>query len=63
MSKQLYPNTIYLLVLYQVPSGEQVRTVGFEDPETHQLKWFNLKKGVMTFVPSIGLYFKLDPIV
>ena len=36
-----------------------MRTVGYEDPETHQLVWFNLKRGPLHYVPSIGLYFKL----
>lgn len=46
----------------QVPSGESCRVVGFEDPMTHQLVWFNLNKGALHYVPDIGLYFKLSPI-
>eukprot|EP00428_Durinskia_dybowskii_P066297 CAMPEP_0170384158 /NCGR_PEP_ID=MMETSP0117_2-20130122/15851_1 /TAXON_ID=400756 /ORGANISM="Durinskia baltica, Strain CSIRO CS-38" /LENGTH=92 /DNA_ID=CAMNT_0010639893 /DNA_START=140 /DNA_END=418 /DNA_ORIENTATION=+ len=45
-----------------VPSGAHLRAVGFEDPSTHQLKWFNLRAGNLHFVPSIGLYFKLKHI-
>mmetsp|Transcript_42612 Transcript_42612/g.74121 ORF Transcript_42612/g.74121 Transcript_42612/m.74121 type:complete len:122 (-) Transcript_42612:221-586(-) len=44
-----------------VPSGAHVRTVGYEDPSTHQLVWFNLTKGPLHYVPDIGLYFKLQP--
>eukprot|EP00388_Colpodella_angusta_P039872 GDKK01048596.1.p3 GENE.GDKK01048596.1~~GDKK01048596.1.p3 ORF type:complete len:123 (+),score=36.93 GDKK01048596.1:42-410(+) len=44
-----------------VPSGAHVRTVGYEDPSTHQLVWFNLSKGPLHYVPDIGLYFKLQP--
>ena len=46
----------------QVPSGAHSRPVGYEDPVTHQLVWFNLDKGPLHYVPSIGLYFKLDSI-
>eukprot|EP01038_Epipyxis_sp_PR26KG_P005807 gene5807-8013_t len=42
-----------------VPSYASSRAVGYEDPLTHQLAWFNLAKGPLHFVPSIGLYFKL----
>lgn len=42
-----------------VPSGEQVRTVGFEDPQTHAILWFNLEAGHPHFIPNLGLYFKL----
>lgn len=45
-----------------VPSGEESRAVGFEDPNSHQLQWFNLHKGSVHFVPTIGLYFKLHAI-
>jgi hypothetical protein len=45
-----------ILVLSQMHS----RTVGFEDPNTNQLKWFNLDQGKLHYVPDIGLYFKLQ---
>jgi hypothetical protein len=35
------------------------RVVGFEDPYTHQLAWFNLTKGPLHFIPEINLYFSL----
>jgi len=35
------------------------RTVGYEDPSSHQLVWFNLHKGPLHYVPDLGLYFKL----
>ena len=43
----------------QVPSGLDSRTVGYEDPATHQLVWFNLAKGPLHYIPDIGLYFKM----
>ena len=46
----------------QVPSGLAERTVGYEDPSTHQLVWFNLAKGPLHYIPDIGLYFKLKPV-
>jgi len=49
-------------VRLQVPSGLPERTVGYEDPSTHQLVWFNLAKGPLHYVPDIGLYFKLKPV-
>lgn len=45
-----------------VPSGEDVRTVGFEDPVTHAILWFNLEAGPTHFIPNLGLYFKLHNI-
>ncbi len=36
--------------------------MGYEDPYTHQLVWFNLRKGNLHFIPDINLYFKLDPV-
>lgn len=45
-----------------VPSSEEMRAVGFEDPETHQLVWFRLYKNKLTFVPSISLFFKMQVI-
>jgi hypothetical protein len=45
-----------------VPSGAHLRTVGYEDPLTHQLVWFNLKAGPIHYIPDLDLYFKLDPI-
>jgi hypothetical protein len=38
------------------------RAVGFEDPSTHILHWFNLTKDKIHYVPSIGLFFKMQPI-
>lgn len=35
------------------------RTVGYENPATHQLVWFDLHKGPLHFIPDTGLYFKL----
>lgn len=35
------------------------RAVGYEDPFTHQMKWFNLNVGEIAFVPEINLYFKI----
>jgi hypothetical protein len=43
-----------------VPSGFHRRTVGYEDPFTHALVWFNLDKGALHYVPDVNLYFKLD---
>jgi hypothetical protein len=43
----------------QVPSGYDVRVVGYECPEVHMLQWFNLAKGPLHHIPSIDKYFKL----
>ena len=43
-----------------VPSQEHSRPVGFEDPVTGQLQWFNLHDGPLHYIPDIGLYFKLN---
>mmetsp|Transcript_11267 Transcript_11267/g.10897 ORF Transcript_11267/g.10897 Transcript_11267/m.10897 type:complete len:143 (+) Transcript_11267:76-504(+) len=45
-----------------VPSGMQERAIGYEDPNTHQLVWFNLNKGNLHYIPDIGLYFKMQPV-
>mmetsp|Transcript_3980 Transcript_3980/g.6246 ORF Transcript_3980/g.6246 Transcript_3980/m.6246 type:complete len:127 (+) Transcript_3980:47-427(+) len=45
-----------------VPSGADHRTVGFENPLTHQVQWFNLYKGELTYIPETDLFFKLDEI-
>ncbi len=42
-----------------VPSFEARRAVGFEEPNSGQLEWFNLDRGYLYFVPHINLYFKL----
>jgi hypothetical protein len=43
----------------QVPSGYDERAIGYEDPATHQMVWFNLYAGATFFVPTVGLHFKL----
>jgi len=43
-----------------VMSGLSVRAVGYEDPNTHQLNWFNLSRGPVHYIPSIGLHFKMQ---
>ena len=43
-----------------VPSHYAVRTVGFEDPHSTQMWWFNLREGKLFYVEELGLYFKLD---
>mmetsp|Transcript_27180 Transcript_27180/g.89053 ORF Transcript_27180/g.89053 Transcript_27180/m.89053 type:complete len:127 (+) Transcript_27180:44-424(+) len=45
-----------------VPSGEDERIVGYEDPDVGQLVWFALGKGPIHYVPDIDLYFKLHPV-
>jgi hypothetical protein len=45
-----------------VPSGAHSRVVGYEDPVSHQLVWFNLNAGSLHFIPDTGLYFKLKKI-
>lgn len=42
-----------------VPSAEHERAVGYEDPDSGQLVWFNLGKGPVHYVPDIDLYFKM----
>jgi hypothetical protein len=36
------------------------RGVGYEDPASHQLAWFRLNKGQLTYIPDLGLYFKMQ---
>ena len=43
-------------------SGDHSRTVGFEDPVCHQMRWFNLYEGNIHHIPDVGLYFKLEKI-
>ena len=43
-----------------VPSGAHSRTVGYEDPGTHQLVWFNLSENALHYVPGLSLYFKMQ---
>ena len=38
------------------------RAVGFEDPASHQLRWFRLTRGKLHYVPEIGLYFKMEEV-
>eukprot|EP01039_Chlorochromonas_danica_P008222 gene8222-9069_t len=45
-----------------VPSGFQTRPVGYEDPVTHAITWFNLTAGKLHYVPDLNLYFKLSPV-
>eukprot|EP01041_Mallomonas_annulata_P004762 gene4762-9473_t len=42
-----------------VPSGNHSRVVGYEDPVTHAVVWFNMNAGKLHYVPDIGLYFKI----
>lgn len=35
------------------------RAVGFEDPFTHQMRWFNINRGEVAFIPEINLYFEM----
>jgi hypothetical protein len=51
--------TLCLGIFEQVPSGLSARIVGYEDPNTHAIVWFELNKGPLHYVPDIGLYFKL----
>eukprot|EP01084_Bolivina_argentea_P305756 528227_1 len=46
----------------EVPSSLSSRVVGFEDPTTHSVYWFNLDKGNTHYVEMIDKYFKLVPI-
>ena len=45
-----------------MPSGEDERVVGFEDPAVHQVFWFKLRKDNLTYVPKIDKYFKLQKV-
>jgi hypothetical protein len=57
---------LYLLLnsslVPQVPSAMHSRTIGYENPATHQLLWFDLAEGPLHFIPDINLYFKLKKI-
>mmetsp|Transcript_8458 Transcript_8458/g.15937 ORF Transcript_8458/g.15937 Transcript_8458/m.15937 type:complete len:113 (-) Transcript_8458:368-706(-) len=44
----------------QVPSQHESRFVGYEDPDSHQIRWFELATGHPHYVPDIGLYFQLQ---
>ena len=46
----------------KVPSSMDWRAVGFEDPSSHQLRWFRLSRGKLHYVPEIGLYFKMEEV-
>lgn len=46
----------------QVPSGEDERIVGYEDPAVHQVFWFKLRKGDLAYIPKLDKYFKLHKI-
>jgi oxalate decarboxylase/phosphoglucose isomerase-like protein (cupin superfamily) len=48
-----------IFVNSQVPSGENERIVGYEDPHVHQVFWFKLRKGDLVYVPKIDKYFSL----
>jgi hypothetical protein len=45
-----------------VPSAAHTRAVGYEDPVTNQLVWFNLDEGKLHYIPDIGLYFQMSKI-
>ena len=44
----------------KVPSADHSRVIGFQDPVTHQLLWFELEEGPLHYVPDLDLYFKLQ---
>ncbi|CAE7847645.1 unnamed protein product, partial [Symbiodinium microadriaticum] len=43
-----------------VPSQHEFRFVGYEDPNCHQVRWFELQYGHLHYLPDIGLYFMLQ---
>ena len=44
-----------------VPSGLDERTVGFEDPETHAIMWFNIQRGgKLHYIKHLGKYFQME---
>ena len=43
-----------------VPSQHESRFVGYEDPDSHMVRWFELTAGHPHYVPDIGLYFQLQ---
>ena len=43
-----------------VPSGLEERAVGFIDPETHAVYWFNLARGPVHYIPQLDKYFKME---
>lgn len=45
-----------------MPSGEDERIVGYEDPKVHQVFWFKLRKGDLAYVAQIDKYFRLHKI-
>lgn len=45
-----------------MPSGENERIVGYEDPAVHQVFWFKLRHGDLAYVPKIDKYFKLHKV-
>lgn len=56
---EFFNQSSYQPIYNQVPSAHSVRAVGYEDPVTHQLVWFNLSRGPLHYIPDIGLYFQL----
>ena len=45
-----------------VPSGMKHRAVGWEDPVTHCMHWFNLHENTIAHFPILGLHFKLQKV-
>mmetsp|Transcript_8363 Transcript_8363/g.11563 ORF Transcript_8363/g.11563 Transcript_8363/m.11563 type:complete len:125 (+) Transcript_8363:21-395(+) len=43
-----------------VPSQHESRFVGYEDPDSHMVRWFELSAGHPHYIPDIGLYFQLQ---
>jgi cytochrome c oxidase subunit 5b len=43
-----------------VPCGEPERAIGFVDPATHSVMWFNLQRGEVHYIDELNMFFKMD---
>lgn len=47
-----------------IPSRESTRCVGYSDPTTHTMFWFNIQDDSNTYyIKDLGLFFKMLPIL
>ena len=45
-----------------VPSGEAERAIGFIDPLTHSVMWFNLQRNHVHYVDELNMFFKMEDV-
>lgn len=57
------PTPIHVVPHTQIPSGENERVVGYEDPGCHQVFWFKIRAGDLAYVPKLDKYFRLQKVI